>query len=796
MHDLLADVRYACRTLLRNPGFAAIAIAALALGIGANTAIFSAVDAVLLRPLPYLEADRLAMVWEDSSHVGFPRNTPAPANYFDWKKQNTVFSDMAALRFTSVNITGDGAPEMVTSRLVTPNFFSVLGVKPMLGRVMTVEEDRAAAPVAVLTYALWKRRYAGESIIGRTIHLNGQPFTVIGVMPRGFHFPERETQLFTPFGLERQATVRGSHFLNVVARLKPGVSTKQAQTEMQMIAKRLEAAYPGTNAKVGAVVVPLREQITGDTRTALLVLLAAAACVLLIACSNLANLLLAKATGRQREIAVRSALGAGRGRIVRQMLTESAVLALFGGVFGVALGYGGTGLLEKLVPMGMVSNLTVDGRVLLVSILVSAATALIFGLIPALKAARVDVNDALKQGSRGNTGGRSRWVRNGLVVSEVALAIVLLVGAGLMIQTLHNMRSADTGFRTDRLLTMRLLLPPAKYPDPEKRAAFFEAALHHVRSLPGVRSAAFTGNLPFTTSGNTVGYAIGGRPDPSPGDAQDALYRPVTRDYFDTIGARLKQGRFFTNEDHAKSPLVAIINEHFARLHWGEKSPLGDRVVVGPLRLTIVGVIRDMRERGFEFAQKPAMYILMEQGISGAGAYLAVRTDHEPETLVKAVTQALWSVDKDQPVSQVRTMNEIIEVQMENRDIQMTLLTIFATLALALASIGIYGVLSYLVTQRVREIGVRMALGATTQQVTRMVVGHGLALTAVGLLLGLIASAVAARWMGAMLYQVQPLDVRVYLSVAVLLAVIATLACCIPAYRAARVDPMIALRDE
>lgn len=801
MRNFLADFRYGCRILLNSPGFAAIAILALALGIGANTAIFSAVDAVLVRPLPFPAAQELVVVWEEASHQSFPRNTPAPANYFDWKAQNTVFTDMAAMRYRSANLTGEGAPEVVLGRGVTANLFSVLGVQPAIGRVFTAEEDKGRAQLVVLSHGLWQRRYGGDpAIVGRAILMNGEPYTVVGVMPASFQFPDRETAFFWPSGLDAEVTNRGSHFLTVVARLKPGVTAEQAQTEMQTIARRLEAEYPSSNTKIGAVVVPLREQIAGDSRTALLVLLAAAGCVLLIACSNLANLLLAKSSGRRREIALRKALGAGRARLLRQLVTESMVLALFGGTAGVALGYAATRLLEGLVPYGLPdSSLAVDARVLAFSIAATAATVVLFGLLPALKSTRVDLNDALKQGSRGGIGGRSRWVRNALVMSEVALAMVLLVGAGLMIQTLHNMRSAEMGFRTDHLLTLRTSLPAAKYPDQQRRAQFYEQVLDRVRLLPGVRSAAFAGNLPFTAMGNTKSYAIEGVPEPPPGHSQDTLYRPVTRDYLATIGAVLNEGRAFSADDRPTSPLVAVINEHFARLHWGEQSPLGHRIRLGgnaERTYTIVGVVKDLRERGLEFPMKPGTYVLIEQADAGGGAFLVVRTSSEPLAQAKAVSDALWSVDSDQPISLLRSMDMVVEATLEDRSLEMSLLTVFAGLALVLASLGIYGVLSYLVTQRTSEIGLRMALGASTRQVTRMFVGHGLGLTAAGAAIGVIVSVNIARAMQTMLYEVTPTDPTIYLAVLAVLSAVALAACYLPARRASRVDPMAALREE
>ena len=539
IEETIRDARYGLRSLTKSPGFATMAIVTLALGIGANTAIFSAVDAVLLRPLPYPAADELVIVWEEATAWGFPRNTPSPANFLDWKEQNRVFADMAAIRNFGANLTGDGDPEAISGRMATSNLFSVLGVRPAIGRTYTADEERSGAKVVVLTDGLWRRRYAADpSIVGRTIQMNGEPYAVVGVMPASFAFPDRDNDFFWPLDLVPQRTNRGNHFLTVTARLAPGVSLDRAREDMDRIAKGLAAAYPEENTNLGAVVVPLREQIAGDARTSLVVLFVAAGCVLLIACANLANLLLAKAGTRRREIAVRKALGASPMRLVRQLVTESALLAMIGGAAGLGLGHLGTRLLEDLVPFTLpVSSLTIDVRVLLFTGAITFATVLLFGAVPAFASARVDVNDSLKRESRGAVAGLTRRTRHALIVAEVTLATVLLIGAGLMIQTLHNMRTEDLGVRSDHLLTLRVALPPARYADQTARAAFYNQVLERVRALPGVRSAAFAGNLPLTSMGNSSAFAIESRPELPSGGVQDTLYRPVTRDYFATIGA-------------------------------------------------------------------------------------------------------------------------------------------------------------------------------------------------------------------------------------------------------------------
>lgn len=800
VEQTIRDARYGIRSLARNPGFATMAVATLALGIGANTAIFSAVDAVLLRPLPYPAAQQLVVVWEDAASWGFPRNTPSPANYLDWKAQNLVFADMAATRYASANLTGHGDPEAITGRRATSNLFSVLGVAAAIGRTFSVDEERSGARVVVLTDGLWRRRYSADpSIVGQTIQMNGESYDVIGVMPATFIYPDRENAFFWPLDLSSQQNNRGNHFLTVTARLAPDVSIGQARADMDRVAKSLAAAYPSDNDNIGAVVVPFREQIAGDARMSLMVLFAAAGCVLLIACANLANLLLARAATRQREVAVRKALGANSWRLMRQLITESALLGGIGGVAGVVLGHVGTRLLEDLVPFSLpVSSLFIDVRVLIFASAITFATVLLFGTVPAFASARVDVNDSLKRESRGAVASLTRRARQALVVAEVTIATVLLIGAGLMVQTLHNMHTEDLGMRSDHLLTLRVALPPARYADQGTRARFYDDVLERVRTLPGVRSAAFAGNLPLTSMGNSTAFAIESRPELPSGGVQDTLYRPVTRDYFATIGATRVEGRDFGTEDRAASPLVAIISEYFARTYWGARSPVGERIRIGdsPNPYTIVGVVKDIKERGIDVSTKVATYVLIEQANANAGAFLAVRTDVEPLSLARAVTASVWAVDPHQPVSAVRSMDDIVAGVLEDRNLNMTLLGVFAILALVLASLGIYGVLSYVVTERTREIGMRMALGASAGGVAAAFVKEGLALAGVGATAGLIAAFVSARGMAAMLYGVTPTDPRIYLACLVLLSSVAALACYLPARRAARVDPVVALRND
>ena len=801
MPTLLADIRYGIRLLARNPGFAAIAILALALGVGANTAIFSLVDRVLIRPLPYTAPDRLVVVWEDASDISFPHNTPAPANYVDWKKQNQVFTDMAATRGRVASLTGDGPPDMIFGRAVTANLFDVLGVKPRLGRTFTEEEDRNGVPVVIIGYGLWQSRYGGDpAIVGRGILMDGIKTTVIGVMSPDFNFPGRKVQYWAPIHFTpRDLNNRGSHYLIVYARLKPGIGLARAQSDMSAIARRLSQAYPRSNQHTGAVVVPLKDEVVGNTGTALLVLLAAAGCVLLIACANVANLLLSKAAAREREMAIRTALGAARMRLIRQMATESVLLALTGGLLGLVAARLAMRVLAALIPAGVAgpADLSIDGRLLAFNLAVSVLTGLAFGLAPAFHATALAISEKLKEGGRGGVGGSSRRFRDALVVTEVALAMILLVSAGLLLETLRNLHAIDAGFSADKILTLTTRLPFPKYADATKRMNYFDRVLERVRALPGVESAAFTSNLPFTARGNTNGFRIEGRQFPV-GTNPDALYREVTNDYLQTMRVRLLEGRFFSSEDRAGSPLVLIINETFKKQYWPNESPLGKRIQIDGPWTSIIGVVADIRERGLEEELKPGVYLPVSQVPNGwnVPSQLALRTANDPHALAKAARDAIWSVDRDQAISEVQTMNDIVDQEVSGHRQQTVLLGSFAALALVLASLGIYGVLSYAVSQRTREIGVRMALGASTGDVTRMVVRQGAALAALGIGIGIGVALVATRVLTKLLVGVAPTNPAIYAGVAILLAAVALAACYIPAARASSVDPMVALRDE
>ena len=804
MKTLLADLRFGFRLWRQAPGFTAVALCALALGIGANTAIFSTLDSVVLRSLPYEDPEHLAIVWEDASFVSFPKNTPAPANYNDWRIRNHVFTDMAATRGSTVSLTADGPPEQVFGMRVTPNFFSVLGVKPLTGRTFTEEEDRSGAQVVVISERLWQNRYNRDpAAIGKSLMMDGGKFTIVGVMPRHFVFKFNNRDYWQPMNFTpQQLANRGSHYLTVVARIKPGVTLARAREDMNQIARQLQAEYK-ENSRVGAVVEAIKDDMLGTTQSALWILMAAAGCVLLIACANLASLLLARAVARQRELAVRAALGAGRGRLIRQMLTEAVLLSFTGGVLGLAIAPLGMRVLSHMIPNGLPESAapSIDTRLLLFTLAISLLTGLLFSIVPAFQAARASLNDVMKQGGRGGIGGRGAGVRDVLVVLEVAAALVLLIGAGLMIQTLARMRAVDLGFRSDHLLTMRTFLPQRKYQEASARLGFFDRVLQGVRALPGVESASYTNLLPFEEIGNTNGFIIEGQPREEGSQIRDALLRGGTPEYLKTIGAQLVDGRLYSDSDGPSAPKVIVINETFARRYWPKDSAVSHRISFGfqkPDWLTIIGVVRDIQERGYAIDMKPAVYLNYPQtpDIWAQPQRLVVRTKSDPLALANAARGVIASVDPEQPVSRIQTMDDIVDLNVADRKQQMTLLGAFAGLALLLASIGLYGVLSYAVTQRAREIGLRMALGATASSVVKLVVTRGLLLTSAGLITGLGLAWASTRAMKNLLYGIAATDPATYASVAALLTVIALAACWIPARRAARLDPITVLREE
>src|SRR5580658_5335725 len=800
--NLYAYLGSAFRQMKRNPGFFAVALTALALGIGANTAIFSAVEGVLLHPLPYADPSRLVMVWEDASYLGFSRNTPAAANYVDWRAQNQVFRDMAAMRYSNSAFNGDRAPEQALGRRVTPNFFDVLGVQPVVGRPFTAEEDATKQKVVVLSDALWQRRFGGNpAVVGRSILMDGEATTVVGIMPSSFFFPDHQTDYWIPASFTPEDLARRTrHNLEVVARMKQGVTRERAQRDMEVIVKRLELQYPDTNANIGAVVVPIRENFAGDTATGLWVLQIAAVLVLLIACSNLANLLLARAAGRRREIAVRVALGASRGQIGAQLLTESLLLSVGGGLGGLLVGRLCWSIFKNLVPMQVAGNgFSLNAPVLLFTAAVSILAGVFFGLVPALRSTDVALSESLKEGARAGESRGGLRLRDALVVAQFAMAFALLVGASLMIETLWNLRRMDLGFRPDHLLTMDVPLPDAKYNTNEKLRAFYRDVLDRTRTLPGVKNVGFGSDVPFTSVGDTEGYAIEGAPPTLPGRDNDALYREVTAGYLETIGGTLESGRLLEDRDIESSQPVVVVNEFLAKRHWPGVDPVGKRLKLTgskePWR-TIVGVVKDIRERGLLLDMKPGVYLPVNQVEQPGADFLTVRTSQDPASLTHDVQSAVWAVDSERPTAAIRTMDQMMDQNVADRARPMTLLGIFAGLALVLACIGVYGVLAYSVAQRTREIGVRMALGARPGDVTRMIGGRGLKLSAVELVAGAALAGILGVLLRTLLFGVTPAAPLVYGGTAASLIVVALAACVIPAQRAARVDPVVALRDE
>ncbi len=807
--DLTQDLRYGLRTLVKNPGFTVVAVIALALGIGANSAIFSVVNAVLLRPLPFKNPEQLVMVWENATHLGFPKNTPSPADFLDWQRQNTVFTGMAAMAERSFNLTGVGEPERLEGRRVSANLFDLLGVPALLGRTFVQEDDRPGSHVVLLSYSLWQRRFGSDpNVIGRAVTLNGESYTVSGVMPREVHLPgygNWNDELWVPIAFTKEETTeRGTHFLDVIARIKRGITLKQAQAEMETIAARLAQQYPRTNTRIGATVTPLHEEIVGDIKPALLVLLGAVGFVLLIACANVANLLLARAAVREKEIALRLALGASRSRLTRQFLTESVLLAFLGGGFGLLLALAGIRVLKTFVPATILQThaINIDAKVLVFTALIAILTGIVFGLAPAVHAFDCNLNDSLKEGARDSgVGSKGNRLRGLLVISEVALSFILLIGAGLLINSFLHLRNLDPGFRADHLLTMKVDLSELKYPDGERRSVFFDEVLRRIRALPGVQSIAVAGNLPFTYNGDSCTIAVEGIPDPPPSQWPDVIYRAIGPGYFSTMGIPMIRGRDFTDQDRPNSKNVVVISEKTAQHYWPGQDPVGKRLKPGatnsdvPWR-QVIGVVKDVRQNDFIAQPKMQMYFTYRQLKSLAPNALVVRTSVEPMSLATSVRNAIWAVDKDQPVAKIDTMDHIVSEAIARQRFSMFLLGIFAALALVLAAVGIYGVMSYSVTQRTHEIGIRIALGAQRGDVLTMTMKQGLKLVALGLLIGLASAFVLTRVMASLLFGITATDPATFASICVVLLGVAALASYIPALRATKVDPMIALQAQ
>jgi putative ABC transport system permease protein len=811
LETLLQDVRYAARMLAKRPGFTAVAVLTLALGVGANTAIFSVVEAVLLRPLPYRHADRAVVLWENNRLQNHPHNVASPANFLDWRDQAKSFDAMAAFADQRYNLTGAGEPEEVPAQLATPNLFALLGAQAALGRTFAAEDAKDGhEEVAVISHGLWQRRFGGtRDVIGRVISLNGTSVTIVGVMPPGFKWFIKENSLtgkpadlWRPLALPEEMRVRRGRFISAVARLAPGVSLPRAQAEMDTLASRFEAQYPGFNTGWGVTLVPLRDQLAGEIKPALLVLIGAVAFVLLIACVNVANLLLARAAGRHKEIAVRSAIGAGRRRIVRQLLTESFLLALLGGALGLLLAHWCIQALVALSPANLLGpdQVGVDLTVLAFTLAVSFLTGIVFGLVPALEASRVNLSETLKESSRGSSGSaRGLRLRSALVVAEVGLALMLLVGAGLMVRSFLRLQAVNPGFDASNVLTMRVLLPSTKYPDDVRRIAFFRQAVAGLRTLPGVRSASAVSALPFADLGAATDFSVEGRPTPAVGDEPVTDVRVVDEEYFRTLGIPLIAGRTFTAQEAMEDRNVAVVNEAMVRRYFAGENPLGKRIVVNmkddPSPTEIIGVVGDVRYAKLEGELRPMVYWTPAQ-LTYSSMTLILRAAGDPESLAASARREILALDKDQPVSDIRTMESWLAESVARTRFGTLLLGAFAGLALTLAAAGIYGVMSYSVAQRQSEIGVRMALGAQARDVLRLVIRQGLALVLVGVALGLLGALALTRVISSLLYGVSATDPLTFAAIALLLLGVSWVACYIPARRAARVDPLTALRYE
>jgi putative ABC transport system permease protein len=791
-------MRYSIRTLLSSPGFAAAAVLTLGLGIGANTAIFSAVDAALLRPLPFTQPNRLVQIWE--THPSFPHLAVAFPDYIDWRAQSKSFEQMAAWSFAKFQITGAGEAEQVDGGIVSDNFLQTVGLKPALGRGFVEGETQAV----LLSDGLWRRKFNGDSsIVGRSIRMNGASFAVVGVLP-GPQILPREVELLTPFGTmisDFDRSNRLHHVVRVAGRLKAGVTLEQAATEIRGISTRLESDYPATNKIINAALVPMALEIVGDSRTPLLVLLAVVGLVLLIATANVANLLLARAAGRRKEIAIRIALGAGRGQIVRQLLTESLTLAGAGGILGVLLAVVATPWLRILAEgrIARAADIAIDGRVLLFALGTALLAGILFGLAPALASIRTDQNADLRSGGRGSAGNLHRSLRAALVAGQVALAMLVLVGAALLTRSLSRLTGVDPGFRVDHLLTARVGLPES-YKTPDQIVGFYRQLFARLAALPGVRGVAGSDASPLSEQYGSTRFAVDGEPTPEAGKFPVTDAVGGSPNYFEFMGVPLVAGRAFTEHDvRSDDGTPVIVNQALARRFY-HGNAVGRNLILGvlspkPSKLPIVGVVADTREQQLNKAAGPTIYFASYAGY-GRSEIVLVRTAGNPMALAGALRSEVAALDREAPVSEVRTMEEIVDKSLAGRKFSVLLISLFGALALALAAVGLYGVVSYSVTQRNREMGLRMALGAQQGQVLRMVIGEAMKLTMAGAAVGAVAAVFAGRGLESELYGVRPGDVQSFAGAAAMLLLVALLGAWIPARRAMKVDPVVALRDE
>lgn len=810
MDTLLHDIRYGVRMLVHRPLVTVLAVIALALGIGASAAIFSVVNTVLLRPLPYANGQRLVMIWEQNRPRGRDRNVISAANFQDWREQNQVFQDMSAFYGSPYNLTGLGDPEEVTGMAASTNLFDVLGDHPLLGRTFTAEDGvKGKDDVAVLGYAFWQKHFAGDrNVVGKTFALDSQAITVIGVMPQGFDFFVKENafvkkapEFWLPLVFSPNSRKRAGRFLSAVGVLKPGVTIEQARAEMTTLGTRLEQQYPDFNKGWGINLVPLHTQFSGDLERPLLILLIAVGFVLLIACANVANLLLARSVARQKEFAIRAALGAGRVRLVRQLLTESLLLSFAGCGLGLLIARWGVDALLTISPRDLLSFTTVsiDKRVLGFAVVLAVLTSVIFGLAPALEAAHPKTNESLKEGGRGTSAGHSHRVLNWFVVAQVALSLMLLIGSGLMIKSLIRLQSVDPGFDPNNLLTVSISLPRAKYAEDPKKIEFFQQLLTRVRQLPGVRTAGAASAPPFTGAGAATGFLIEGQPPLTSAEKPTTDVRVVDQDYFKAMNIPLLKGRTFTEHEEVQQAHVVIISAALARHYFPNQDPLGKRIEVDMKQQNvpseIIGVVGDVKWKGLDLEPRPMVYWPHAE-LAYSSLVLVVRTAGEPGSMTAAIQREVRALDKDQPISEMRTMNQLLADSIGRSRFATLLLGIFAVVALLLAGLGIYGVMSYSVTQRTNEIGIRIALGATRRNVVTLVVRRGMWLAVSGVAIGLLGSLGLTRLLTGLLFGVSVTDPLTFVLVPVFLLATALVAIYLPARRAMRVDPLVALRYE
>jgi len=806
LDNLWQDTRYGVRVLLKRPAFAAVAILTLALGIGVNTAIFSVVNSVLLAPLPYEKIDELIVIMKTAVSPKVDNGPESVPNLIDLQQQNHSFEQIAASRLQQFVLTDGDQPERVGGARVAANIFSLLRISPAVGRNFVPSEDQpSATPVAIISHNLWQQRYGGDPrIIGQRVTIDGQPYTLVGVLPAGIYYPTPETNVYIPLVFQPKEILRGAAFLRVIGRLKTGVTLKAARAELDTIADRLAKEYPKENTGSGYNLVPIQEQVVGPIKPALMLLLVAVGCVLLIACTNVANLLLARASARRTEFAVRAALGATRGRLIRQMIIESLLLSSIGGVLGLLLALGGVpaivGISANSIPRA--TEIGINLRVLGFTAIISLLTGVLFGIVPALRSSNKQTTDGLKEGRRGMTGSvLHQRLLSMLVVSEVAIALVLLVGAGLMIRSFLSLNKVAPGFNPKGVLTVGVGLPSATYPDLPKQADFYNRLVSDIRTVPNVDSAAAIIRLPMLGFNASTNFTIQSKPV-APENSPSTDFRAVTQDYFKTMGIPLLQGRDFIDREMKDAPDVVVINETMAKRFFQDRTPLGERIQIfpDPTRWReIIGVVGDVKLAGLDADTNPTMYIPMVQNTypnALRNIFLVVRTGAEPKSLVPGIRERLRTLDKNIPLSQVQTMEEIVSASLSQRRLSMSLLIVFAALAALLAAVGIYGVMAYIVTQRTHEIGIRMAMGARAIDVLAMVLRDGAKLTSAGVALGILAAFGLTRIMASFLYGVSAVDPMTFVVISVLISAITLLASYVPARRAARVNPIIALRND